>query len=133
MQCAFAPNHIETAEHLSKLTGQTTVVKEQITTSGQFRRPGRFHDKKSGIFRPEKSARPARYRNGPALSLDIALLRDIGRQFPAAFCLPPVSLSSAMYSHISDKSRSAAVVRVNCATIYLSPDGLRADWHLPAG
>jgi type IV secretion system protein VirD4 len=26
---------VETAEHLSKLTGQTTVVKEQITTSGR--------------------------------------------------------------------------------------------------
>ena len=32
VQCAFAPNRIETAEHLSKLTGQTTVVKEQVTT-----------------------------------------------------------------------------------------------------
>ena len=31
---AFAPNRIETAEHLSKLTGQTTIVKEQVTTSG---------------------------------------------------------------------------------------------------
>jgi type IV secretion system protein VirD4 len=35
VQCAFAPNRIETAEHLSKLTGQTTVVKEQVTTSGR--------------------------------------------------------------------------------------------------
>ena len=35
VQCAFAPNRIETAEHLSKLTGQTTVVKERITTSGR--------------------------------------------------------------------------------------------------
>ncbi|WP_430233739.1 type IV secretory system conjugative DNA transfer family protein [Nitrosomonas communis] len=34
IQNAFPPNRIETAEHLSKLTGQTTVVKEQITTSG---------------------------------------------------------------------------------------------------
>jgi type IV secretion system protein VirD4 len=34
VQVAFAPNRLETAEHLSKLTGQTTVVKEQITTSG---------------------------------------------------------------------------------------------------
>ena len=29
------PNRVETAEHLSKLTGQTTVVKEQVTTSGR--------------------------------------------------------------------------------------------------
>jgi type IV secretion system protein VirD4 len=35
VQSAFPPNRVETAEHLSKLTGQTTVVKEQITTSGR--------------------------------------------------------------------------------------------------
>ncbi len=35
IQNAFPPNRIETAEHLSKLTGQTTVIKEQITTSGR--------------------------------------------------------------------------------------------------
>lgn len=40
IQNAFPPNRIETAEHLSKLTGQTTIVKEQITTSG--RRIGPF-------------------------------------------------------------------------------------------
>jgi type IV secretion system protein VirD4 len=33
VQCAFPPNRIETAEHLSKLTGQTTVVIEQMTRS----------------------------------------------------------------------------------------------------
>ena len=35
VQSAFPPHRIETAEHLSKLTGQTTVAKEQITTSGR--------------------------------------------------------------------------------------------------
>jgi type IV secretion system protein VirD4 len=35
VQNAYPPNRVETAEHLSKLTGQTTVVKEQITTSGR--------------------------------------------------------------------------------------------------
>ncbi len=35
IQNAFPPNRIETAEHLSKLTGQTTIIKEQITTSGR--------------------------------------------------------------------------------------------------
>lgn len=35
VQTAFPPNRIETAEHLSKLTGQTTIAKEQITTSGR--------------------------------------------------------------------------------------------------
>lgn len=35
IQSAYPPNRIETAEHLSKLTGQTTIVKEHITTSGK--------------------------------------------------------------------------------------------------
>lgn len=35
IQNAYPPNRIETAEHLSKLTGQTTIIKEQVTTSGQ--------------------------------------------------------------------------------------------------
>jgi len=35
VQNAYPPNRVETAEHLSKLTGQTTVTKDQITTSGK--------------------------------------------------------------------------------------------------
>jgi len=35
IQNAYPPNRIETAEHLSKLTGETTIVKEQITLSGR--------------------------------------------------------------------------------------------------
>ena len=35
VQNAYPPNRVETADHLSKLTGTTTVVKEQITTSGR--------------------------------------------------------------------------------------------------
>lgn len=35
VQNAYPPNRLETAEHLSKLTGQTTIVKAQITTSGR--------------------------------------------------------------------------------------------------
>lgn len=35
IQNAYPPNRLETADHLSRLTGQTTVIKEQITTSGK--------------------------------------------------------------------------------------------------
>jgi type IV secretion system protein VirD4 len=35
VQNAYPPNRVETAKHLSELTGVTTVVKEQITTSGR--------------------------------------------------------------------------------------------------
>ncbi len=35
IRIAYAPNKVETAEWMSKMTGQTTVVKEQIATSGK--------------------------------------------------------------------------------------------------
>lgn len=35
VQNAFPPNRLETAEHISKFTGTTTVAKENITTSGK--------------------------------------------------------------------------------------------------
>jgi type IV secretion system protein VirD4 len=35
IQTAFTPNRLDTAEHLSKLTGQTTIIKEQVTRSGR--------------------------------------------------------------------------------------------------
>jgi len=35
VRIAYAPNKVETAEWMSKMTGQTTVVKEQISTSGK--------------------------------------------------------------------------------------------------
>jgi len=35
IQNAFPPNRLETAEHISKFTGTTTVAKENITTSGK--------------------------------------------------------------------------------------------------
>jgi type IV secretion system protein VirD4 len=34
VQVALPPNRLETAEHLSRMTGQTTVAQEQVTTSG---------------------------------------------------------------------------------------------------
>jgi type IV secretion system protein VirD4 len=48
IQVAFPPNRLETAEHLSKLTGQTTIVKEQITTSGK--RIGAMHGQVSRTY-----------------------------------------------------------------------------------
>lgn len=35
VQNAYPPNRVETAEHLSKLTGQTTVTKDNVTVSGK--------------------------------------------------------------------------------------------------
>ncbi len=34
VQTAFPPNRVETAEYLSKMTGQTTVTRQRVTTSG---------------------------------------------------------------------------------------------------
>lgn len=48
VQNAYPPNRIETAEHLSRLTGQTTVIKEHVTTSG--RRTATMHGQVSRTF-----------------------------------------------------------------------------------
>jgi len=45
IQNAYAPNKKETAQYLSDMTGQTTVIKEQITTSG--RRASAMHSQVS--------------------------------------------------------------------------------------
>lgn len=54
VQNAYPPNRLETAEHLSKLTGITTVVKKQVTTSGK--RAGTFLGQVSTAF--QESQRP---------------------------------------------------------------------------
>jgi type IV secretion system protein VirD4 len=64
VQCAFPPNRIETAEHLSKLTGQTTVVKEQLTRSGQGWSPNISRTTQE-ISRPLLTADEAMRMKGP--------------------------------------------------------------------
>ena len=54
VQNAFPPNRVETAEHLSKLTGITTVANEQITTSGK--RAGGFLGQVSRTIQPVQRA-----------------------------------------------------------------------------
>jgi len=72
VQNAYPPNRIETAEHLSKLTGQTTVVKEQITTSGK--RAGMMMGQVSKTFqevqRPLLTADEAMRMPGPKKSAE---------------------------------------------------------------
>lgn len=50
VQTAYPPNRLETAEYLSRLTGQTTIVTEQITVSGK--RAGLFADNMSKVLHP---------------------------------------------------------------------------------
>ena len=64
IQCAFPPNRIETAEHLSKLTGQTTVVKEQLTRSGHGWSP-HISRTTQEISRPLLTADEAMRMKGP--------------------------------------------------------------------
>ncbi|WP_028389294.1 type IV secretory system conjugative DNA transfer family protein, partial [Legionella fairfieldensis] len=54
IQNAYPPNRLETAKHLSELTGITTIVKENITTSGS--RTGLFLNQASRTF--QESQRP---------------------------------------------------------------------------
>lgn len=63
IQNAFPPNDYETAKHLSNLTGETTIVNEEITTSGK--RSGmmhgqvsrRLHEVKRALLTPDECMR----------------------------------------------------------------------------
>ena len=63
IQSALPPNRMDTAEHLSRITGQTTIVKEHITTSGRRSSPmlGRvsrtMHEVQRPLLTPDECMR----------------------------------------------------------------------------
>lgn len=70
IQIAYAPNNIETAEWLSKMAGTTTVIKEQITTSGKRfgGTPSQFSRSYQEVSRPLLT--PQEVRNLPKAKTD---------------------------------------------------------------
>lgn len=61
IQNAYAPNRIETAEHLSKMAGQTTVVKEEISIS---------HSQSGGLLSNASSSKSLRESQRELLTPD---------------------------------------------------------------
>ncbi|KXU39015.1 conjugal transfer protein TraG, partial [Ventosimonas gracilis] len=78
IQNAYPPNRIETAEHLSKLSGQTTAVKAQITTSGK--RGGlimgqvskTFQEVQRPLLTPDEALRMAGPKKNAAGEIEVA-------------------------------------------------------------
>ncbi len=104
IQVAFPPNRLETAEHLSKLTGQTTIVKEQITTSGK--RIGPLHGQVSRVMqevqRPLLTVDETMRMPGPKKDSD-GMIREAGDMviycagFPAIYGQQPLYFQDAVF------------------------------------
>jgi type IV secretion system protein VirD4 len=96
IQTAFPPNRIETAEHLSKLTGQTTVVKQQITTTshrfgGLVNVSKSFHEVQRPLLTPDECMRmpgPVKDRNGMITEAGDMVIYCAG--FPAIYGRQPL-------------------------------------------
>jgi type IV secretion system protein VirD4 len=104
VQTAYPPNRVETAEHLSKLTGQTTVAKEQVTTSGrrtsallgQVSRT--IQEVQRPLLTPDECLRmPGAIKNATAISTR-----------PATWsCMWPATRRSTASSHSTSRTRSS--------------------------
>ncbi len=79
VQNAYPPNRQETAEHLSKLTGQTTVIKEQISSSGKIFGPilGQVTHSLNEVQRPLLTPDECRAMPGPKKN-DEGLIKEAG-------------------------------------------------------
>ena len=109
IQAAFPPNRLETAEHLSKLTGQTTIVKEQVTTSGK--RLSMMHGQVSRSFQevqrplltPDESMRmqgPTKDRDGFIQKPGKMVIYCAG--FPAIFGQQPLYFQDRFFRQCAE-------------------------------
>jgi type IV secretion system protein VirD4 len=86
IQTAFPPNRLDTAEHLSKLTGQTTIIKEQVTRSGRglaSQVSTTMHEVQRPLLTPDECLRmPGRRRTTATLSQRRAIWLSTAPAFP---------------------------------------------------
>ncbi len=132
IQVAFAPNRIETAEHLSKLTGQTTVIKEQITTSG--RRSSMMHghvtrtlqESQRALLTPDECMRlpgPVKDANGKITNPGDMIIYVAG--FPAIYGMQPLYFQDETFAEraqveppkFSDKLTDRTSSRESCTSL----------------
>jgi len=98
IQNAYPPNRPETAEHLSKLTGTTTIIKEQITTSGK--RAAAMHSQVSRTLqetqRPLLTADEALRMKGPKKNAQ-GLIEESGHMVIYAAGYPAIYGQQILY------------------------------------
>jgi type IV secretion system protein VirD4 len=105
VQTAYPPNRLETAEHLSRLTGQTTVVKEQITTSGHRTASmlghvsRTYHEVQRALLTPDECLRmrgPRKNVNGEIEEAGDMVIYVAG--YPAIYGKQPLYFKDAIFS-----------------------------------
>jgi len=110
IQNAYPPNRIETAEHLSRLTGQTTIIKEQITTSGK--RASAMHSQVSRTLqetqRPLLTADEALRMRGPKKN-ERGLIEEAGEMIIYVAGFPAIKGTQILYFKDNYFSQASSV------------------------
>jgi len=126
VQNAYPPNRLETAEHLSKLTGITTVVKEQITTSGrrtsallgQVSRT--YQETQRPLLTPDECLRMPGPRKEGDLIVEAGDMIVSVSGFPAIYGRQPLFFQDEIFS------ARAAIPEPACSDV-LRPNAIRLD------
>jgi hypothetical protein len=124
VQCAFTPNRVETAEHLSKLTGQTTVVKEQVTTSGRGWSTNvsrSTHEVSRPLLTPDEAMRMKGARKNAQ-----GIITELGNMVIYVAGYPAIMVFSHFISEIQNSPaapgyRQSRRKRKNAGTCWLTP------------
>ena len=94
IQTAFPPNRLDTAEHLSKLTGQTTIIKEQVTRSGRglgAQTSTTMHEVQRPLLTPDECLRmPGPRKDGQGLITEPGDMVVYCAGFPAIYGRQPL-------------------------------------------
>jgi len=130
IQVAFQPNRIETAEYLSKLTGVTTVSKEQITSSGPRINPfleqvsRTMHEVQRPLLTPDECMRmpgPVKDRKGMIKKAGDMLVFCAG--FPAIYGQQPLYFKDKIFLAWSKiKAPKVTDILINDDTAKKDPD-----------
>jgi len=133
VQNAYPPNRVETAEHLSKLTGQTTVVKEQITTSGkrtsallgQVSRT--FQEVQRPLLTPDECLRmpgPKKDANGGIIEAGDMVIYVAG--YPAIYGRQPLYFQDPVFQARASVPAPKESDKLTASTIDVKP--VEIDW-----
>jgi type IV secretion system protein VirD4 len=136
VQNAYPPNRVETADHLSKLTGQTTIVKEQITTSGrrtsallgQVSRT--FQEVQRPLLTPDECLRmpgPKKDANGGILEPGDMVVYVAG--YPAIYGRQPLYFQDPVFQARAAVPAPEKSDRLTAATVKRPSVTITLDWR----
>lgn len=134
VQVAYPPNRLETAKHLSDLTGQTTIVKEQISTSGKRASPllnqvtVTTQEVGRPLLTPDEAMRmPSPKKDAAGMIVEPGHMVIYVAGFPAIYGVQPLYFQDPVFQaraavpppKVSDRTQTPDAGRVSLAAVEL--------------